>query len=155
MLWGSVRRACFSFLGELVAESPTPALALQVAPSRLALRPFTFSNGVTVPAGAMVALPLCAIHMDEETYSNPERFDGFRFSKTRDDESEVAKGARSLATSTAADYLAFGIGRHAWWVVRHLGASERVRPSVGLLTPDSMTSDYHIVRQSWTFLRSL
>jgi len=68
---------------------------------------------VTIPAGAVVAFPLCGIHMDKETYPNPEKFDGFRFSKPRDSKGEVAK-ARNLAISTAADYLAFGIGRRAW-----------------------------------------
>ena len=54
---------------------------LQVVMDRLALRPFTFSNGVTIPEGTIVSIPASAIHMDENIYSNPEQFDGFRFLK--------------------------------------------------------------------------
>ncbi|KAF8467574.1 cytochrome P450 [Russula ochroleuca] len=71
--------------------------------SRLALRPFTFSNGVTVPAGTLIAIPACATHTDERIYPNPDGFDGFRFSKLR----ESIK--RCPASS---EHLAFGLGRH-------------------------------------------
>ncbi|KAI9465133.1 hypothetical protein BJY52DRAFT_1388038 [Lactarius psammicola] len=40
---------------------------------RLALRPFTFSNGVTVPAGTLIAAPTGAIHEDGEIIPNPKR----------------------------------------------------------------------------------
>ena len=43
-----------------------------VAINRLALRPFTFSNGVTVPAGTLITVPNGVIHKDEEIYPNPE-----------------------------------------------------------------------------------
>jgi cytochrome P450 len=88
-------------------------LLLQVALDRLALRPFTFSNGMTIPAGTLISLPLCAIHMEEETYSNPDQFDGFRFTTLGDSDGKAAKTKHS-ATSTATDFLAFGLGRHAW-----------------------------------------
>jgi len=55
-----------------------------VSISRIALRPFTFSNGVTVPAGTRIAVPSAAVHSDEEIYPNPEEFDGFRFAKLRE-----------------------------------------------------------------------
>ncbi|KAF8471577.1 cytochrome P450 [Russula ochroleuca] len=54
---------------------------------RLALRPFTFSNGVAVPAGTFVAIPASAAHTDERIYPNANEFDGFRFSKLRETES--------------------------------------------------------------------
>ncbi|KAH9066646.1 cytochrome P450 [Lactarius vividus] len=78
---------------------------------RIALRPFTFSNGVTVPAGTLVAVPSAATHMDGEIYPNPEEFDGFRFARLR--ERDGVSVAGQLATSTSAEYLAFGYGRHA------------------------------------------
>ncbi|KAH9998657.1 cytochrome P450 [Russula vinacea] len=52
--------------------------------SRLALRPFTFSNGVTVPAGTLVSYPTSAIHTDERIYLNPDEFDGFACEASRD-----------------------------------------------------------------------
>jgi cytochrome P450 len=80
---------------------------------RLALRPFTFSNGVTIPAGTMVALPLFAIHRDEEIYPDAHKFDGFRFSKLRENEGD-ATAARHQMVAVSAEYLTFGIGRHTW-----------------------------------------
>jgi len=80
--------------------------------NRLALRPFTFSNGVTIPAGTQIAAPCSAIHMDEEIYSNPQHFDGFRFSKLSDLEGDVAD-TKYQAVSTSPEYMAFGFGRHA------------------------------------------
>ncbi len=77
---------------------------------RVALCPFTFSNGVTVPAGTLVGVPAAAIHTDEGIYPNPEEFDGFRFVKLRERDGD----AGHLATSTSWDHLDFGYGRHAW-----------------------------------------
>ncbi len=57
-----------------------------VSLTRLALRPFTFSNGVTVPAGTLIAVPSAAVHTDGEIFPNPEEFDGFRFAKLRERE---------------------------------------------------------------------
>ncbi|KAH9970799.1 cytochrome P450 [Russula compacta] len=77
--------------------------------TRLALRPFTFSNGTTIPAGTLVALPVGAIHTDGDIYANPEQFDGFRFSKLRD-----TKGITGhQAVTISSEHLAFGFGRHA------------------------------------------
>jgi len=79
---------------------------------RLAVRPFTFSNGVTVPAGTHVAAPSSAIHMDEEIYSNPEQFDGLRFFKMSDLDGDVAE-AKYQAVTTSPEHLPFGFGRNA------------------------------------------
>jgi cytochrome P450 len=83
-----------------------------VGVTRLALRPFTFSNGVTVPAGTTIAAPAIAIHTDGDIYPNPETFDGFRFAKLREHDGVPVIGQQ--ATSTSAEYLPFGYGRHAW-----------------------------------------
>jgi len=82
--------------------------------TRVALRPFTFSNGVTVPAGTLVAVPSAAIHSDEEVYPNSEEFDGFRFAKLREHNGDGLPVAGHQLTSTSWDYLEFGYGRHAW-----------------------------------------
>jgi cytochrome P450 len=90
--------------------------------ARLALRPFTFSNGATVPPNTFVALPLNAIDTNEEIYPNPDAFDGFRFSRLRDGEDEdgrgdaraTSAGSRHQAIATSSDHLTFGIGRHIW-----------------------------------------
>ncbi len=85
--------------------------------NRLALRPFTFSNGVTVPAGTLVAIPASAAHKDERIYPNPDEFDGFRFAKLRESEGRNATGNTTggyQVISTSSEHLAFGLGRHAW-----------------------------------------
>jgi len=51
--------------------------------------------------------------MDEEIYSNPEQFDGFRFSKFSGMGDDVPKTGLSAA-STSSKHLSFGFGRHAW-----------------------------------------
>jgi cytochrome P450 len=84
-----------------------------VVMGRLALRPFTFSNGVTIPAGTLVAVPASAAHMDERIFPNPEKFDGFRFAKLRESEGDTAIG-RYQTVSVSSEQLAFGLGKHTW-----------------------------------------
>ena len=78
--------------------------------TRRALHPFTFANGVTIPAGTVIAVPVTEIHTDGEIYPNPKEFDGFRFANLREHD---GVSGQQLA-STSAEYLAFGYGRHAW-----------------------------------------
>jgi cytochrome P450 len=80
---------------------------------RLTLRPFTFSNGVTVPAGTYLSIPTNATQTDERTFSNPHEFDGFRFANLRDREGVKATG-RYQMVSASNDHLVFGLGRHTW-----------------------------------------
>ena len=84
-----------------------------VAMTRIALRPFTFSNGVTVPAGTIVSVPASATHTDESIYANAEEFDGFRFARLREsgDDKETS---RHQSVSTSSEHLAFGLGKHTW-----------------------------------------
>ena len=83
--------------------------------SRLALRPFTFSNGVTIPAGTLVSLPIRPIHVDEDIYPNAQEFDGYRFLKLREESGNMA--AKHQMVTASAELLSFGFGRHAWWVI--------------------------------------
>ncbi len=89
-------------------------LPFSVTLGRLALRPFTFSNGVTVPAGTLIAAPTGAILRNGEIFPNPEEFDGFRFSKLRERDGGAVAGHQVLSTSP--ENLTFGYGRHAWCV---------------------------------------
>jgi hypothetical protein len=103
----------FSGLFDSLNSSPVTDSVLQVVMCRLALRPFTFSNGVTIPAGTLVGAPLSGIHMDEDIYSNPRDFDGFRFSKLSDSNGDTAEN-KHQAVTTSPEHLAFGFGRSAW-----------------------------------------
>jgi cytochrome P450 len=80
---------------------------------RLALRPFTFSNGVTVPTGTLIAIPINATHRDERIYSNPDEFDGFRFSRLRGSKEDTVT-SRYQSASPSSEHLSFGLGRHTW-----------------------------------------
>ena len=84
-----------------------------VAVNRCALRPFTFSNGVTVPTGTFVSVPANAAHRDERIYSNPDKFDGYRFMKLRESEGDTTT-SRYQAVSVSNEHLPFGLGRHTW-----------------------------------------
>jgi cytochrome P450 len=77
------------------------------------MKPFTFSNGVTIPKDTIVGVPLMGVHYDESVYENPNEFDGFRFSRRLAQEGENAK---YHATNTSEEYLQFGHGPHAWFV---------------------------------------
>jgi len=82
--------------------------------SRLALRPFTFSNGVTIPAGALVSLPIRPIHVDEDIYPNAQEFDGYRFLKLREESGNMA--AKHQMVTASAELLSFG-----FWATRVVG----------------------------------
>jgi cytochrome P450 len=84
-----------------------------VAMIRLALRPLTLYNGMTIPAGTVVAVPASAAQRDERVYSNPDEFDGFRFAKLRESEGDTTT-SRHQAVSTSNEHLPFGLGRHTW-----------------------------------------
>jgi len=73
----------------------------------------TFSNGVFVGPGEVIATPVYAAHTDESVYPSAKEFDGFRFSRMREQEGESAK---HHASNVSADYLTFGQGRHAWYL---------------------------------------
>jgi len=76
-------------------------------------RLFTFSNGITIPAGTVVLAAINGIHTDSEIYPNPEVFDGFRFAKLRESNGG-GMASRHQAGTTSAIHLPFGHGRHAW-----------------------------------------
>ncbi|KAF8325934.1 cytochrome P450, partial [Amanita rubescens] len=78
--------------------------------TRKAVKDFTFSNGMTIPAGSLISVPHRCVHQDAENYPDPDIFDGFRFAKKREQEGESTK--HGMATPTP-DFMVFGHGRHA------------------------------------------
>jgi hypothetical protein len=87
-----------------------------VSMGRLALRPLKLSNGMTIPVGTLVSIPISATHRDETAYPNPDVFDGFRFAKLREDYGETLT-SRYQAVSTSSEHVTFGIGKHTWSTV--------------------------------------
>jgi cytochrome P450 len=86
---------------------------LSVLAGRLVLQPFTFSNGVTVPPGVLVAVPASVAHRDEDVYTNGDKFEGFRFSKLRERDGEGVT-TRHQIVSVSPEHVPWGLGRHAW-----------------------------------------
>ncbi|RDB20448.1 hypothetical protein Hypma_012416 [Hypsizygus marmoreus] len=96
-----------SFIKESGRCGSTGALIME----RKALKDFTFSNGTVIPKGQMVAIASFATHRDEVNYSDPDKFDGFRFADMR--ESETEGFSKHQMVSLSNNYMVFGVGRHA------------------------------------------
>ena len=77
---------------------------------RKTLKPYALPNGTLIPPGTIVSVATRAIHHDESNYPKAEIFDGFRFADTQDGE----EGAKHQMVATATNFLAFGLGKHAW-----------------------------------------
>jgi cytochrome P450 len=93
-------------------SNPVVNFLTSVGSARQAMKPYTFSNGTTIPKGVLMASPMTAILKDESIYENPHVFDGFRFSNLRERQGESAKHHSS---NTDIDFLPFGHGHHAWY----------------------------------------
>lgn len=77
------------------------------------MKDFTFSDGTFIPQGTFVSAVAMPMHHDDEYYSDGEEFNPWRFSEMRDEDGE---GLRHQMVSTGSDYIAFGHGKHAWYV---------------------------------------
>jgi len=82
---------------------------------RRVVQDYTFSNGMTVPVGAEVTVPLMAIHLDDKIYENASEFNGFRFSSMRDQNPKAESNAKYEAANTSVEFLTFSHGRHPWY----------------------------------------
>ncbi|KAH9477540.1 Cytochrome P450 monooxygenase 71 [Psilocybe cubensis] len=82
-----------------------------VALARKVLKDFSFSNGVTVPAGTHIAFCSYSTHTDERNYPHAREFQGFRFADLRD-KASTDLGKHQIV-SLSPDNVTFGIGRHA------------------------------------------
>jgi cytochrome P450 len=99
--------------------------------NRTVLKPFTFSNGITLPVGTMLCTHQWAVHRDGQNYTNPDEFDGERFLEKDwiqvqgatgggGEQAEKAEGkgernsAKKTMYSTSRAYMPFGHGKHAW-----------------------------------------
>ncbi|KAH8197401.1 hypothetical protein TruAng_008424 [Truncatella angustata] len=77
-------------------------------------KPFTFSDGLTVPVGTRIAFPAEACQRDPEVIADPETFDGFRFVKLAAANTKQEDGVNRWAASHASySNLTFGYGNHA------------------------------------------
>ena len=82
---------------------------------RTAMKNIRFSDGTVVPAGTTMVASAISTHMDEEHLENPEVFDPWRFSRIREDDN-VDGVTKYQLVNTSPEYIAFGHGKHAWYV---------------------------------------
>ena len=73
------------------------------------------SNGIQIPAGTLICANAVGTHYNDATYPNPDVFEPFRFSSMR----KEGHGMRHQYTNTSVDFIAFGIGAAAWYVLRY------------------------------------
>lgn len=84
------------------------------------------AEGWHVPQGAYITFNLQGLHHDPDLYERPDEYDAFRFSRPREayealpaQKKDPEEGLRlkKLGMVTTGDaHLAFGHGRHAWYV---------------------------------------
>ncbi|KAJ5884561.1 hypothetical protein N7504_012133 [Penicillium tannophilum] len=77
--------------------------------NRLALKAIPLSDGTVIPKGAMIAVS-AHVNQDETIYPNPEKYDGYRFLKKRQEPGHEHK--HQFVTTTRESY-GFGHGVHA------------------------------------------
>jgi cytochrome P450 len=107
--WTKVSQGKMRRVDSFVKESQRMGISTLNIQRRI-MKDFTFSNGVTVPAGVNVVTAAEAVHFDEANYIEPDAFDGFRFSNIRDEDGE---GTKHQTVSLTPDFVVFGTGRHA------------------------------------------
>ncbi|KAJ7573480.1 cytochrome P450 [Mycena floridula] len=98
----SKMRKLDSFLKEILRLYLTNAVNLD----RKVLKDFTFSNGITLPAGTHLAIAAYATHLDENNYPSPEEFQALRYYELGND------GPKQQMATPNLQYHAFGNGRN-------------------------------------------
>ena len=73
---------------------------------------YTFTDGTHIPKGTLVVVATECLHHDAKFYAHPDVFEPFRFSDMGDDD---GNGQKHQFVSATPEYLAFGLGKHAWY----------------------------------------
>jgi hypothetical protein len=82
-------------------------------------------NEISIPSGIRMVFPTQAMHVDPEFYSNPLKFDAFRFSRDFEnaETSGFSRNNQELIVTPTKSFLVFGYGRHACpgrWLVSQI-----------------------------------
>ncbi|KAJ5752790.1 cytochrome P450 [Penicillium odoratum] len=92
-----------SYMTHILTASPAGSLARRVK------KDLIFSGGLVIPSGNDIFSPNTPALFDKNMYSDPDRFDGFRFYRMR---KQVGQNESHKLISTSPTYLNFGDGRH-------------------------------------------
>ncbi|VDB94068.1 unnamed protein product [Peniophora sp. CBMAI 1063] len=115
--WSKSALAQMRRLDSLIRETQRMETPDLTSMNRWVCKPFTFSNGVRIPAGCLLACPADAMHTDVLYHGeDAAEFNPWRYSDPTNDSTY-----QMVATSPT--YLAFGHGRNAC-PGRHLAANE-------------------------------
>jgi cytochrome P450 len=93
---------------------------------RRAAKPVKLSDGTYLPKDTLMLAPAGAIAFDPSFYPEPEKFDGLRFYKLRQEaekDGSVAARVRHQFVATSKTQVQFGLGRHACpgrWFAGHV-----------------------------------
>lgn len=79
---------------------------------RYTLQDITLPNGVSIPAGSLVAGAATSTHHDETLFPDASSFDPLRFANMISDGQRI----RRYYVSTSSTDIGFGHGKHAWCV---------------------------------------
>ena len=73
------------------------------------------ANGLNVPQGVILEIPMHCIHMDEGIYPNEATFDQFRFvvRGSAGGSGDVSKGQKKALTTIDQTFFTFGFSRNA------------------------------------------
>lgn len=77
--------------------------------NREVLRPFKLSDGVVLPPGSFVSMPLYSICHDSKYYEDPDSFQGLRFFERR--QKDPSQSHRHQFSSISHDNMSFGAGK--------------------------------------------
>ncbi|KAI9369055.1 cytochrome P450 [Aspergillus egyptiacus] len=120
--WGETSLSKMKKLDSFIQESVR--LATSLAPLtgwRLVMGDsFRFSDTFTLPKGSIITFPTYYMRLDPNTYADPEKFDGLRFYKMKQEEEPADQKQTNLTRSiiivrkaTRHRSLLFGYGRQA------------------------------------------
>ncbi|KAE8373290.1 cytochrome P450 [Aspergillus bertholletiae] len=94
-----------SFMKESQRLNPVGCVTVQ----RSTVRPYTFADGLHLPANTFLSFPTYEFTHDAETYPNPDEFDGLRFHRMR----EEGDATKFHFATVSNDSTNFGAGFHA------------------------------------------
>ena len=87
-----------------ISTSETSYRVVTVSLRRKALSAYTFFDGLHIPSGSVVCVPLRAMARDHSHFTDPDSFDGYRFLKTP----PGTRGTGFTETSTSLPLWGFG-----------------------------------------------
>jgi len=75
----------------------------------------TLPTGEHMPFGSFIGTPIFRVHMDPDSYPEPEEYLPFRFLRA-----SVPVETEISATAAPDSFLSFGAGRHTWYVFQRV-----------------------------------